>query len=112
MRKLAVLLLILLVALLAAGCGGDDDEAAGGDTAAAATEAETAAAADECATDQLELVSAGKLTIGTDNPAYPPWFGGDGDGPVEDQRPGVRRGLRERGRLRRRRGARLRPTPR
>jgi polar amino acid transport system substrate-binding protein len=29
-----------------------------------------------CAKGQLNLVSPGKLTIGTDNPAYPPWFGG------------------------------------
>jgi polar amino acid transport system substrate-binding protein len=29
-----------------------------------------------CAKDTLNLVSEGNLTIGTDNPAYPPWFGG------------------------------------
>ena len=29
-----------------------------------------------CAKANLPLVKAGKLTIGTDNPAYPPWFGG------------------------------------
>jgi polar amino acid transport system substrate-binding protein len=29
-----------------------------------------------CAKAKLDLVSSGKLTIGTDNPAYPPWFGG------------------------------------
>ncbi len=29
-----------------------------------------------CAKSKLQLVSPGKLTIGTDNPAYPPWFGG------------------------------------
>jgi polar amino acid transport system substrate-binding protein len=28
------------------------------------------------AIDQLTLVSPGELTVGTDNPAYPPWFGG------------------------------------
>ena len=26
--------------------------------------------------DSLNLVSSGRLTIGTDNPAYPPWYGG------------------------------------
>jgi polar amino acid transport system substrate-binding protein len=38
----------------------------------------TAAAAATCkgALDSLNLVNAGRLTIGTDNPAYPPWFGG------------------------------------
>jgi polar amino acid transport system substrate-binding protein len=34
----------------------------------------TAAAA--CTKDSLNLVSPGQLTIGTDNPAYPPWYGG------------------------------------
>jgi polar amino acid transport system substrate-binding protein len=67
-RKLA-LLLILLLPVLAAGCGGDDDEPE-------ATPATTAAAADECAKESLELVNAGRLTIGTDNPAFPPWFDG------------------------------------
>ncbi|HEX3327390.1 MAG TPA: transporter substrate-binding domain-containing protein [Actinomycetota bacterium] len=29
-----------------------------------------------CAKGNLHLVQAGQLTIGTDNPAYPPWFAG------------------------------------
>ncbi len=29
-----------------------------------------------CPKDSLNLVEDGALTIGTDNPAYPPWFGG------------------------------------
>ncbi|HZQ66074.1 MAG TPA: ABC transporter substrate-binding protein [Gaiellaceae bacterium] len=29
-----------------------------------------------CAKADLPLVNDGKLTIGTDNPAYPPWYGG------------------------------------
>jgi polar amino acid transport system substrate-binding protein len=71
MRKLVVLLGLVL-AILAAGCGGDDDEDEAG---APTTTAETAA--DACAKDQLELVEPGRLTIGTDNPAFPPWFGGE-----------------------------------
>ena len=31
-------------------------------------------AADQCATDNLALKTAGRLTIGTDSPAYEPWF--------------------------------------
>ena len=70
MRR-ALLLLLLLAALgvAAAGCGGEDDGDAGGTTT-------TEAAADTCAKDQLETTTAGKLTIGTDNPAFPPWFEG------------------------------------
>ena len=29
-----------------------------------------------CAPDSLNLVEDGVLTVGTDNPAFPPWFGG------------------------------------
>src|SRR5262249_12991966 len=29
-----------------------------------------------CAPSNLHLLTAGKLTIGTDNPAFPPWWGG------------------------------------
>jgi polar amino acid transport system substrate-binding protein len=29
-----------------------------------------------CSTGSLNLVSSGQLTIGTDNPAYPPWYAG------------------------------------
>jgi polar amino acid transport system substrate-binding protein len=34
------------------------------------------AVAASCAKDSLNVVDTGNLTIGTDNPAYPPWFGG------------------------------------
>jgi len=35
-----------------------------------------AAASSSCDKGSLDLVSSGELTIGTDNPAYPPWFAG------------------------------------
>jgi polar amino acid transport system substrate-binding protein len=81
MRKL-MLLPLLVVAFLAAGCGGGNDEnraAGGGGT--------TAAAAPKCDKDQLQLVNQGQLTVGTDNPAYPPWFGGDPVKPWEISNP-------------------------
>jgi polar amino acid transport system substrate-binding protein len=86
MRKLLPLLAALLLALVAAGCGGDDEDEA----AAPATTAETAAASDDCAKENLDLVTAGKLTIGTDNPAFPPWFGGPEKAPwkISDPRSG------------------------
>ncbi len=34
-------------------------------------------APDDCATSNLATLSAGKLTIGTDSPAYGPWFSND-----------------------------------
>ena len=72
MKRLA-LLPILVLALVASGCGDDDDDEASGTTATAAAET--------CGKDQLTLVTSETLTIGTDNPAFPPWFeGGTPDG--------------------------------
>jgi polar amino acid transport system substrate-binding protein len=66
MRKaLFAALLILVLAVAAAGCGGDDDGAE-----------PTQATSDRCEEDSPDLVSPGRLTIGTDNPAFPPWFEG------------------------------------
>jgi polar amino acid transport system substrate-binding protein len=67
MRKTAVLLLLAaFLGTLAAGCGGGGEE-----TTPAAQPAEQS-----CDKGSLDLVNPGKLTVGTDNPAYPPWFGG------------------------------------
>lgn len=41
---------------------------------AAPSEAPPSAAADACTKDNLTTVAPGTLTIGTDNPAYPPYF--------------------------------------
>jgi polar amino acid transport system substrate-binding protein len=86
MRRLLPILAALLLAVVAAGCGGDDEDEA----AAPATTAETAAASDDCAKENLDLVSGGRLTIGTDNPAFPPWFGGTEQAPwkISDPRSG------------------------
>ena len=66
-------LLVLAAGLgLAVGCGGDDDE--NGDAAGGATTVEAS-----CDKESLELVNPGQLTIGTDNPAFPPWFEGTGE---------------------------------
>ena len=71
-RTLVLLLLLTALAALAAGCGGEDDDDNGG--AANTVPAETSAEA--CAKDELDVVTPGMLTIGTDNPAFPPWFEG------------------------------------
>jgi polar amino acid transport system substrate-binding protein len=61
--------LIAVLVLSAAACGSDDEAT----TTAPAAGTDTAAV-DVCAKDQLTLVSPGQLTIGTDNPGFPPWF--------------------------------------
>jgi polar amino acid transport system substrate-binding protein len=55
-------------ALLFAACGEDENE-----SAEPAATAEAAA----CEKDQLELTKAGTLTVGTDKPAFPPYFEND-----------------------------------
>ncbi len=73
MRRAALLLTLLAsLAVVAAGCGGDDDDGtAGGGTTATAPMVEAS-----CSKDELQTKTSGKLTIGTDNPAFPPWFDG------------------------------------
>lgn len=68
-RSLPVLLAALLAALMlvAAGCGSDDDSSTDSTTAASAS-------LEDCQAGSLETVSEGTLTIGTDKPAYPPYF--------------------------------------
>ena len=73
MTRFLLALLIGLLALAGAACGSDDDEEPAGSANATAT----AAPADACATDQLPLIEPGTLTVGTDKPAYPPYFEDD-----------------------------------
>jgi polar amino acid transport system substrate-binding protein len=57
----------VLLSVLAAGCGGSSSNN---------TSEGTTSAASSCAKADLNLVTSGQLTVGTDNPAFPPWFGG------------------------------------
>ena len=74
LRKTALPVAAIGAAMLLAACGGQS----AGDATAAATAAPTAAATqpatDECARENLTTIEAGVLTIGTDSPAYPPYF--------------------------------------
>jgi polar amino acid transport system substrate-binding protein len=51
-----------------------DDETSSAASETAATEGSESAAPDACAPDQLTLKTPGQLTVGTDSPAFPPWF--------------------------------------
>ena len=63
MRKVLIPVAVIALAIGAAALGGRGE-------AVAATDAVSCAKAD------LDLVKDGQLSIGTDNPAYPPWFAG------------------------------------
>lgn len=60
------------------GAAADTTGAAAAETTLAGGAAgEPVALSPECAKDQLQLVKAGQLTIGTDKPAFAPWFSDD-----------------------------------
>ncbi len=65
MRKALIISFSLAAALVVAAT-------AGGHTRPA-----TGSAVPGCAKGTLDLATPGTLTIGADNPAFPPWFGGD-----------------------------------
>ena len=64
MRKILIALALVSALSVAGGASGKSSPGT------------TAARSASCAKADLQLVTAGALTIGTDNPAYPPWFGG------------------------------------
>jgi polar amino acid transport system substrate-binding protein len=65
LRLVALAAVATVTATAAAGCGGSSG-----------TTTTTSAAAASCVKSQLTLVKPGQLTVGTDNPAYPPWYAG------------------------------------
>jgi polar amino acid transport system substrate-binding protein len=62
MRKVLIPVTLVALAIAAAAVGGRTERAAAG--------------TGSCAKANLDLVKDGRLSIGTDNPAYPPWFAG------------------------------------
>ncbi|MBE3010454.1 amino acid ABC transporter substrate-binding protein [Microbispora sp. NEAU-D428] len=73
MRRPSLLLASGALVLAAAACAPADDTS----TTASAASPAGSAAANACAKESLKLTTPGKLTIGTDKPAYDPWFSGD-----------------------------------
>jgi polar amino acid transport system substrate-binding protein len=69
MRRLVVGLAVLV---LAAACASE------GDDTGATPQPTASEPVDPCAKENLNLLTPGTLTIGTDNPAFQPWFGGTG----------------------------------
>jgi polar amino acid transport system substrate-binding protein len=69
-NRLALFLLVVVAAFTIASCG-DDDE---GDSGSSSSQS---AKADSCSKGQLALVNPGQLTVGTDKPAFPPYFEDD-----------------------------------
>jgi polar amino acid transport system substrate-binding protein len=80
-RLAAALALVAALAVVAAGCGGSSKKSGTSSTAGSGS---------SCSKSDPNLVNSGELTVGTDNPAYPPWYGGTPKNPwkVSDPRSG------------------------
>jgi polar amino acid transport system substrate-binding protein len=80
MRSALTSSVVLLVAFAVAGCSTAGASPSASTAASAAAPSATAPStapspsADACSKDSLTTMTAGKLTVGTDNPAYPPYF--------------------------------------
>lgn len=64
--------LLAATALVLVGCGGGEEE-----TATPAAGPSAAAGGGDCSPESLETLEAGTLTVGTDSPAFDPWFSED-----------------------------------
>ncbi len=67
MKKLIAAITLVLALTAIAGCGSSKGDSSSG---GGATEASAAA----CTPEQLQTMTKGKLTVATDQPAYPPYF--------------------------------------
>jgi polar amino acid transport system substrate-binding protein len=65
--RLALLACLMLALFTVAACGGDDDSGGSSSTSASA-------GAPSCSKGSLQLTESGQLTVGTDKPAFPPYF--------------------------------------
>ena len=75
--------LALVLVLALAGCGGSSSKSSQGTTTP-----------NPCLKSNLQhLINAGELTVGTDNPAYPPWFGGSEKSPWKVSNPASGQGF-------------------
>ena len=72
-RRVLAAAAVLPLALAVAACAPEDEESSStaSDPESSSTTSESA---DACATDSLALRTDGQLTVGTDSPAYEPWF--------------------------------------
>ena len=76
LRRATVLLLAGGLVVSAAACGKSEDDDSG-KSSGSGDSSGTGSGAKNCGKGSLNLVNDGVLTIGTDSPAYPPWFQDD-----------------------------------
>jgi polar amino acid transport system substrate-binding protein len=76
MARRTTALLVTGILMFTAACGDSEDSNSSGD---AGSSGDTTAPEEsqDCSVDALDLVNEGVLTVGTDSPAFPPWFQDD-----------------------------------
>ena len=90
MRSSSTFALLALVSILAAACTAGTGTSPSASVppsvqpSSAAPEPSASPSPDACAKDSLAVVAPGKLTLGTDNPAYPPYFAENDGGTKTD----------------------------
>ncbi len=72
-RRTPIFVTAAISAVVLAACAPANNSASSSTSASASESASTSATA-ACSKDTLKTLAAGKLTIGTDKPAYPPYF--------------------------------------
>ncbi|GGS73854.1 amino acid ABC transporter substrate-binding protein [Planobispora rosea] len=77
MVRPSTLLALGVLAVATAACAPASEPTQASPSGAASPSAATGSPAQACAKDRLALKTAGKLTVGTDKPAYEPWFKND-----------------------------------
>ena len=71
--RLALLACLAAAMFAVAACGGDDDSG-GSYGGGSGSQPQRGSLADLCPKGRLDLVKSGQLTVGTDKPAFPPYF--------------------------------------
>ena len=76
MRKF--LMGLMALAVIGVACGRTTTTRGSSGPTGATSPPSATASADPCAPENLNLLASGTLTVGTDNPAFQPWFAGTG----------------------------------
>jgi polar amino acid transport system substrate-binding protein len=77
-RILALLGSVVVLAVALTACGSDDDSGSSSSSGSSGSSSSTTSSDEaSCKKDTLALFKTGQLTVGTDKPAYPPYFEDD-----------------------------------
>ena len=76
MARRTTALLVTGILVFTAACG-DSEDSGGSEDAGSSGDTTAPEESQDCSVDALDLTNDGVLTVGTDSPAFPPWFQDD-----------------------------------